>query len=323
LGPADLSEILTDLPKCGHRRIVVGPGDDAGVVRFRDCLLVETIDLITPIVDDPYTFGAITAANSVSDVYAMGGTPLSALAVLGFPSCDFGPPVIKRLLKGCVDKLTEAGACLVGGHSIEDKEFKFGLSVMGVVAKEHILRVAGASPGEILVLTKPLGTGIITSAAKKGKIKGNALKKAVSSMMQLNRAASRAAVLSGSRSATDVTGFGLLGHGLNIAKSSKADLIFHYDKVPVMAGVRKLAEAGMVPGGAQRNLDFCSKDVIFPKGFPRGAQLIMSDPQTSGGLLIAIPPAGIKKFERTAGKENLPYWTIGEVIRGKGKIIVK
>lgn len=292
-------------------------------MRFRDCLLVETIDLITPIVDDPYTFGAIAAANSVSDVYAMGGTPLSALAVLGFSSCDFGPPVIKELLKGCVDKLTEAGACLVGGHSIEDKEFKFGLSVTGVVAKEHILRVAGASPGDILVLTKPLGTGIITSAAKKGKVTGNPLKTAISSMTRLNSAASRAAVLSGSRSATDVTGFGLLGHGLNIARSSKVDLIVHYDKVPVMDGVGKLAEAGAVPKGAQRNLDFCRKDVIFPEGFPLGAQLVMSDPQTSGGLLIAVPAAGIKKFERAAKKENVPYRIIGEVIKGKGKIIVE
>jgi selenide,water dikinase len=302
---------------------VVGPGDDAGVVRFKDCFLVETIDVITPIVDDPYTFGAICAANAVSDVYAMGGTPLSALAVLGFPSCDFKASVIRRLLKGCIDKLGEADTCLIGGHSIEDKEFKFGLAVTGVVGRNDILKVAGASPGNILVLTKPLGIGIVTSAAKKGKVKGAALNKAIASMLRLNKHASKAAVLSGSRSATDVTGFGLLGHGLNMAKSSKADFVIWYDRVPVMDGVKKFAGAGLAPRGAQRNLDFCSRDVTFPVDFPHDAKLVLSDPQTSGGMLIALPEKGLKKFERSAKKENMPYWIIGEVVRGKGKIIVK
>lgn len=323
MGPADLSEILTDLHKCKHRRIVVGPGDDAGVLRFKDILLVETIDVITPIVDDPYTFGAICAANSVSDVYAMGGTPLSALAVLGFSSCDFGASVIKRLLKGCIDKLEEAGACLIGGHSIEDKELKFGLAVTGVVDSKTILKVAGASPGDILVLTKPLGTGILTSAAKRGKVKNAALNKVITSMLQLNKTASKAAVLSGSRAATDVTGFGLLGHGLNIAKSSAADLVIFYDKVPVMNGTIKFAAEGIVPKGARRNFDFCSKEVIFTKNISQDERLILSDPQTSGGLLIALPPKGLKKFERIAKKENMPYWIIGKVIKGEGKIIVK
>lgn len=302
---------------------MVGPGDDAGVVRFKDCFLVETIDVITPIVDDPYTFGAICAANAVSDVYAMGGTPLSALAVLGFPSCDFKASVIRRLLKGCIDKLGEADTCLIGGHSIEDKEFKFGLAVTGVVGRNAILKVAGALPGNILVLTKPLGTGIITSAAKKGKVKSATLNQAIASMLRLNKHASKAAVLSGSRSATDITGFGLLGHGLNIAKSSKADLVIWYDRVPVMDGVKKFAAASLSPRGAQRNLDFCRRDVTFPAGFPHDAKLVLSDPQTSGGMLISLPEKGLKKFERSAKKENMPYWIIGEVVRGKGKIIVK
>lgn len=284
---------------------------------------METIDVITPIVDDPYTFGAICAANSLSDVYAMGGTPLSALAVLGFSSCDFGSSVIKRLLKGCIDKLDEAGACLIGGHSIEDKELKFGLAVTGVVNRKTILRVAGASPGDILVLTKPLGTGILTSAAKRGKVTSAALNKVIASMLQLNKTASKAAVLSGSQAATDVTGFGLLGHGLNMAKSSRADLVIFYDKVPVMDGVKKFVAEGIVPKGARRNFDFCSKDVIFPLNVSQDDQLILSDPQTSGGLLIALPPKGIKKFERIAKREKMPYWIIGEVIKGEGKIIVK
>ena len=314
---------MADIYKCRNRDVVVGPGDDAGIFRYGNTLLVETVDVITPIVDDPYTFGAICAANSVSDVYAMGGTPLTALAILGFASCDFGASVIKKLLKGCIDKLEEAGACLIGGHSIEDNELKFGLAVTGVVDKKKILTVAGACPGDVLVLTKPLGTGILTSAAKRGKVKKAALSKVIVSMLQLNKTASEAAVRSGARSATDVTGFGLLGHGLNMAKTSKADLVIFYDKVPVMDGAKKFALSGMVPKGAHRNLEFCSKDITYPEGFSREEALVLSDPQTSGGLLIALPPKRLKEFARIAKSEKMPYWVIGEVVKGKGKIIIK
>jgi len=303
--------------------VVVGPGDDAGIFRYGNTLLVETVDVITPIVDDPYTFGAICTANSVSDVYAMGGTPLTALAILGFPSCDFGAPVIKKLLKGCIDKLEEAGACLIGGHSIEDNEFKFGLAVTGIVDKKGVLTVAGASPGDILILTKPLGTGILTSAAKRGKVQKGGLNKAIASMLQLNKTASKVAVRSGARAATDVTGFGLLGHGLNIAKTSKTDLVIFYNKIPVMDGVKKFALLGMVPKGAERNLEFCNKDITYPKNLAREDILVLSDPQTSGGLLIALPPKGLKVFTRTAKREQMPYWIIGEAVKGKGKIIIK
>jgi len=286
-------------------------------------LLVETIDVITPIVDDPYTFGAICAANAVSDVYAMGGTPLSALAFLGFSSCDFGPPVIRRLLKGAIEKLGESGACLIGGHSIEDREFKFGLAITGVVDEKTILKVDGVLPGDILILTKPVGTGILTSAFKRGKVKGAALKRVVASMLQLNKAASKAAVLSGSHAATDVTGFGLLGHGLNMAKSSKVDLVIVNDRVPLMNGVKKFAASGTVPKGAQRNLEFCCRDVAFPTNMSKEDQLVLSDPQTSGGLLIALPAKGMKRFERIAEREKMSYWVIGEAIKGKGRIIIK
>lgn len=303
--------------------MVVGPGDDAGVFRHKDTFLVETVDVITPIVDDPYTFGAICAANSVSDVYAMGGNPLTGLAILGFASCDFGPSVIKKLLAGAADKLEEAGACLIGGHSIEDNEFKFGFSVTGVVEKDNILKAAGASAGEILVITKPLGTGILTSAAKKGKIKISALNAVIDSMLMLNKTASQAAVAAGSKSATDVTGFGLLGHALNIARSSKADLVIYSEKVPLMDNVKELSAAGAVPKGAKNNLDFCKKGTSFAAGVTKGIRLALSDPQTSGGLLISLPQDGLKKFDRVMKKENLPYWTIGEVRKGKGRIIVE
>lgn len=301
----------------------MGPGDDAGVFRHKDTFLVETVDVITPIVDDPYTFGAICAANSLSDVYAMGGTPLTALAILGFASCDFDPSVIKKLLDGAADKLEEAGACLIGGHTIEDQEFKFGFSVTGVVEKNNILKASGASAGDTLVITKPLGTGILTSAAKKGKIRRSALNAVIDSMLMLNREASKAAVAAGSKGATDVTGFGLLGHALNIARRSKADLVIHNQKVPLMDNVKELSTAGAVPKGAKKNLDFCKKGATFAKGVTKGSRLALSDPQTSGGLLISLPSDGLKKFDRIMKKENLPYWTIGEVREGRGIIIVE
>lgn len=290
---------------------------------YENTCLVETVDVITPIVDDPYVFGGICAANSVSDVYAMGGRPLTALAILGFASCDFKPAVIKRLLKGALDKLEEAGVCLIGGHSIEDKELKFGFAVTGTVEKDKILRAAGASPGDILVLTKKLGTGIITSAVKKKKVPGTALNKVIDSMLTLNRTASRAAVSAGAKGATDVTGFGLLGHALNIAKSSKATLVINSKEVPLMNKVKELSEAGAVPKGAKSNLEYCSKLVSFGDDISDGHKLALSDPQTSGGLLISLPPDGLKKFSRIMDKEKMPYRVIGEVVKGSGRIIVQ
>lgn len=285
--------------------------------------MVETVDIITPIVDDPYAFGAICAANSVSDIFAMGGTPLTALAILGFATCDFGPPVIKTLLRGAVDKLHEAGACLIGGHSIEDKEFKFGFAVSGTVEAKNILKAGGAKAGEVIVLTKKLGTGILTSAAKKGKVKKSALEEAVQSMLSLNKTASAAAVSAGSNSATDVTGFGLLGHGLNMAKSSKADLVIHHENVPLMNHVDRLAAAGSVPKGAKTNLEFCAPATTFSDSVHEGIKLALSDPQTSGGLLISLPQSGIKKFERVMKRNKSPYWVIGEVVKGRGRIVVE
>ncbi len=301
----------------------MGPGDDAGVFRYKETLMVETVDIITPIVDDPYTFGAICAANSVSDVFAMGGRPLTALAILGFATCDFRPPVIRKLLKGAIDKLYESGACLIGGHSIEDKEFKFGFAVSGVVDKEDLLKAGGAEAGDILILTKELGTGILTSAIKKGKAKKSLLKEAVDSMLRLNMRASKAAVAAGANAATDVTGFGLLGHALNMAGNSGIDLVIYNEKVPLMQKVKDLAGAGAVPKGAKKNLEFCSKETAFSDNIRGGCRLALSDPQTSGGLLIALPQKGMKKFDRIMKKGKEPYWVIGEVVKGKGSIIVK
>ena len=306
-----------------NRGVIVGPGDDAGVFRYKDTLMVETVDIITPIVDDPYTFGAICAANSVSDIFAMGGAPLTALAILGFATCDFSAVVIKRLLKGAIDKLHEAGACLIGGHSIEDNELKFGFAVSGVVDRKSLLKAGGAKAGNILILTKRLGTGILTSAIKTGKVKKTFLKEAVDSMLTLNNIPSKAAVSAGAKAATDVTGFGLLGHALNMARNSGTDFVIHNEKVPLMRKVKDLAAAGAAPKGAKKNLEFCSGNTGFSGNIREGDKLALSDPQTSGGLLIALPQKELKKFDRIMKKDKMPYWEIGEVVKGSGQIIVK
>ena len=303
--------------------MVVGPGDDAGVFRHKNTLMVETVDVITPIVDDPYTFGAICAANSVSDVYAMGGTPLTALAILGFATCDFKPAVIRRLLKGAISKLDEAGTCLIGGHSIEDNEFKFGFAVSGVVDKKSLLTVSGAKPGNLLVLTKKIGTGILTSAVKLGKLKQAALKPVLSSMLTLNKTAAKAAVAAGARAATDVTGFGLLGHAFNIAKNSDVNLVLHNDKIPFMSRVKDFIASGIVQKGAKNSLNYVSRSVSFPSHYGSTDKIALVDPQTSGGLLIALPQKGMKKFDQVMKKEKAPYWVIGEVMKGSGQIIVR
>ncbi len=285
--------------------------------------MLGTVDVITPIVDDPYTFGAICAANSVSDIYAMGGTPLTALAILGFASCDFGPEIIKNLLRGSIDKLKEADTCLIGGHSIEDNEFKLGFAITGVIDKKRILKVSGASAKDILVLTKPLGTGVLTSAVKLGKMKKTALKNVIESMLELNKNASKAAVLAGAGGATDVTGFGLLGHALNMAKSSNVNLIISHGKVPIMSNAKSFIAKGVILKGARKNLEFSKKMVSFAKNILTEEKLLLSDPQTSGGLLIAISQRKLKKFHETARKEKMPYWIIGEAVKGKGKIIIE
>jgi len=285
--------------------------------------IVTTVDVITPLVDDPYTFGAISGANSMSDIYAMGGSPVTALAILGFSSCDFGHEVIKRLLKGAVDKLHEAGAFLIGGHSIEDEEFKFGLAVIGKVKKNEILRITGARKGDLLILTKPIGTGILTSASKKGALKDKDLKEAITLMLTLNDKASRAALIGGANAMTDVTGFGLLGHAFSMVKDSKINFVISYKKVPLIQRTKEMVVSGIAPRGAYNNLRFVSNNVAFPKRFSKEDRLILSDPQTSGGLLIAIPKKGFNKFKRFAKREEIPFWVIGDVTEGNGRVIVE
>lgn len=274
--------------------------------------------MITPVVDDPITFGAISATNSLSDIYAMGGSPITALAIIGYPSCDFGPELIKEILHGAVNKLKEAGVYLMGGHSIEDQELKFGLSVTGIIKKDRILRLHGAMSGDILILTKPIGIGILTTALKGGRLKEFEIKEAIELMLALNDRASKAALEAHAHAATDITGFGLLGHAYNMVKDSEIDFHISFDSIPVLPRVKEMIDKGMVPEGAYNNLKFLNGKVIFPDRFTEENQLILSDPQTSGGLLISIPKESLRIFE----KESIPFYVIGKVEKGKGKIWV-
>jgi selenide,water dikinase len=297
----------------------VGPGDDAGVYALtKELCLVETVDVITPIVNDPATFGAISAANSLSDVYAMGGRPIAAMAVMGFSSCDYGTAVVKEILRGATGILDKAGARLVGGHSFEDKELKFGLSVTGVIERERVIRTGGSRPGDILVLTKPLGTGLLSTALKGRKITDEEMSRAAESMLELNDRASAAALGAGATSATDVTGFGLLGHAHNMVRDSRVDFQISAAEVPVFDRVRELVAAGMSPEGAYDNLKFL-KGKITAEGLSEDEMLVLADPQTSGGLLLTLPgEGGLARF-REAG---VSFWVIGEVAEGKGSIII-
>lgn len=254
-----------------------------------DLALVQTIDFITPVVNDPYDFGRIAAANSLSDVYAMGGRPLTAMNVVCFPINDMDKAVLKEILRGGLETIHEAGAVLVGGHSVDDPEIKYGLSVTGVVHPGNVLANAGVKPGDALILTKPLGTGVLATAIKAGMISEHAQRRAVETMATLNRKA--AEIMSGYpvNGCTDVTGFGLLGHGLEMAKGSKVAITIFADQVPLLPEVLDSVRMGLVPGGSFSNRNFCSHQLIGPERIDPMLLDILSDAQTSGGLLISLP----------------------------------
>jgi selenide,water dikinase len=270
--------------------------DDAGVFVLRDDLaLVQTVDFFAPIVDDPYTFGQIAAANALSDVYAMGGEPLTALAIVGFPAGKLPPSVLSEILRGGQDKVREAGAVLIGGHSIIDEELKFGLSVTGQAHPARLLTNATARPGDRLVLTKPLGTGLLATAAKADRLSAEAQLALHDSMRALNAVASRAALSHGVTCATDVTGFGLLGHALNIARGSGTTLRIDGRTLPELPGARELWRAGTRTGGAERNEAYLASHVDSSSADPADLALAL-DPQTSGGLLLAVPPDALAGY---------------------------
>jgi len=285
--------VLSDIPAQTDDRVLIDfrTADDAGVYRWESGpALVQTVDFFTPIVDDPYIYGQIAAANSVSDIYAMGGRPLTALAIAGFPKDGLEPGTIKDIFRGGFDKLREAGVSLLGGHTVQDQEIKFGYAVTGEIHPRRIWLNAGASPGDVLFLTKPLGTGIIATALRADRVSDDVVSAAVQSMSRLNRAASEALLSLPGRAVhacTDITGFGLIGHGSEMAVASGVTLEIDTALVPLLPGALDLASAN-IPGGGRTNAEHFGPDVRVSPGVAGDLLTVLHDPQTSGGLLAAI-----------------------------------
>ncbi len=299
-----------------HDDLLVGfdTSDDAAVYRLTDDLaVVQTIDFFPPIVDDPYDYGAIAAVNALSDVYAMGGTPLLALNIVCFPE-DLPKEVLGRMLLGGMDVAKEAGIVIAGGHTVKDREPKYGLSVTGIVRPDRIITNAAAAPGDDLVLTKPLGSGIITTAAKAGVTDDAILAGAVETMRQLNRAGAEAMMEAGVKSATDVTGFGLMGHLLGMLKASGTAAKLRFSDVPLLPGVLELADRGVVPGGTRNNLDAFDGQIAWGAGVADEEKLILCDAQTSGGLLIAVPSASTPGVLDGLAQRGVTGAVIGRVV---------
>jgi selenide,water dikinase len=264
--------------------------DDAAVIRLTtDLALIQTVDFFTPILDDPYLFGQVAAANALSDVYAMGGRPLCALNIVGFPAGTMGFEVLGEILRGGQDKVTEAGALLVGGHSIDDPVIKYGLAVSGLVHPDRVITNAGARAGDRLVLTKPLGTGVIATAIKGGLAEPGVVDRMVGVMTALNRPAGEAMIETEITGATDVTGFGLLGHALELARASGVRLVIEAGRVPIIEGVTELASMGLIPAGTFRNRDFCRHAMGVAEDVDPLRLDLLADAQTSGGMLICVP----------------------------------
>jgi cysteine desulfurase len=289
--PQYLEQVLKDLPAVFDENILVGlnTSDDAAVYRINDQIaLVQTVDFFTPIVDDPYTFGAIAAANALSDIYAMGARPVFALNIVGFPSNRLPMQVLKDILRGASDKAAEAGISIAGGHSVDDPEPKFGMVVSGIVNPEKIITNAGAQPGDILILTKPIGTGIISTAVKKGMADEPTSKAAQEIMLTLNKSAAEIMETFPVHACTDITGFGLLGHLKEMMEASGTSSVVDSEKVPLIQGVYELAMSGAIPGGTQNNLLFVKEHISWDEKFAELMKLILCDAQTSGGLLISV-----------------------------------
>ena len=289
--PGYLLSLLSALPPITDPNVLIGSAtaDDAAIYKLSDDLaLVLTTDFFTPIVDRPYDFGAVAAANALSDVYAMGGTPLTALSIVGFPD-SLQPDVLGEILRGAIDKAAEAGIAIVGGHTIKAEEPIFGLAVVGQVAPNRVLSNANAQPGDVLILTKPLGLGIITTAVKNGEDKLGAITTAIEVMSTLNRAAGEEIGRCGAHALTDVTGFGLLGHLRNMVAASEVTAQIYFDAVPVLAAAREYVNNGIAPGGTHANFRFLNDWVTYAPDVTKPEQLILCDAQTSGGLLAAVP----------------------------------
>jgi selenide,water dikinase len=285
-------QVLHSLPKFDYPDVLVGTetSDDAGVFRVRpDLAIVNTVDFFTPIVDDPYTFGQIAATNALSDIYAMGAEPKTALNIVCFPKGKMDMKVLGEVLKGGAEKAREAETAIVGGHSIIDEEIKYGMAVTGLIHPDRIIRNVGVQEGDALVLTKPLGTGIITTALKKGKAPKESVQAAVAAMITLNNTASKVMRAYPVHACSDVTGFALLGHALEMASGSSVTLIIQSTNLPVLRRAHRLAEKGYLTGGCKRNREYLKDKVTIDGSIREGLVEVAFDPQTSGGLLIALP----------------------------------
>ena len=299
----------------------MGVGDDAGVYAYGGKVYVHTVDFITPILNDPYLWGAISTVNSLSDVYAMGCKPLNALAIVGFNNCDLDIGVLREVMKGCADKLKEAKTVLLGGHTVDDKEPKFGLAVMGVCEGGKYLTQEGAKPGDLLALTKPIGVGILTKAIKEGRLKEEDIRHAIDYMLMLNDKASLLTREFAS-ACTDVTGFGLLGHAYNIARRSKVRLYIDFSKVPIYEESTRFVKENVYPKGAMDNYNFV-RDYLMVEGLEPWELLVLSDPVTSGGLLFSFPRERLQDLEKKAQELGIKLWIIGGVEEGEGLRVYK
>lgn len=300
----------------------LGSPDDAAVYRLDDeRALVITTDFFTPIVDDPYHYGAIAAANALSDVYAMGGTPVLALNIAALPP-NLPLEISTEIMRGLADKVFEAGAVIAGGHTIQDKEPKVGLAVIGMAHPDRLMKKTGARVGDALILTKPLGIGTITTASKSDRAEAVHVEEAVASMMRLNRAAAQAALKAQVQAATDVTGFGLPGHALEMADASQVTFLIEMERLPFLTGAKVYGEQWIFPGGAADNALAFEKSVRFESIPAEEMKMLLFDPQTSGGLLLAVAPEQMAVFSAEMTKQDSPWWQIGEVIEREAASLV-
>jgi selenide,water dikinase len=311
LGAGELLPIVRGLSAPADERVLVGSAtcDDAGVFRIDERrALVQSVDFFTPLVDDPYDFGRIAAANALSDIYAMGATPLTALNLVAFPLARLGGESLRAILRGGLDVATQAGVAILGGHSIADEEPKYGMAVTGVVDPERMVTNAGGRVGDALVLTKPLGTGAIVAAAKRGMHEPALCSRAVATMVALNAGAAAAALEAGAHAMTDVTGFGLLGHLHNLCRESGLSAELRASDVPALGGVQELLQSGDgASGGSRRNAEWASSFASFDDSVEQWRRQLLCDPTTSGGLLVALPPESV---------ERLPGVVVGELVEG-------
>ena len=312
-----MDSVLSKLPKQFDPNVLIGfdTADDAVVYRLSDDLaLVQTVDFFTPIVDDPYTFGQIAAANSLSDVYAMGGRPISALSIVGFPNKADLLDILEKILQGGLAKMQEAQCTVIGGHSIGDDEMKFGYAVTGVVNPHRVWANAGAHAGDRLVLTKRLGTGIIGTAIKQGAASEAAVKAAIESMATLNRAGAEVALAFPVHGATDITGFGLLGHAREMGVASKVSLVIDHAKIEFLPEAAEYSRRGFLPGGLKRNIEFITGCVEFADEIPEETRSLLFDPQTSGGLLLSVEASSEAPLVAALRERGVTAQEVGEVL---------